>query len=130
MSQTMSHDDRERLLTGYIEHMKSGLEVNESTFWAWEALDDLIRESPTEAADIISELVRRVESNWLLTIIGTGPLEDLLVSHGDDLVGWAEQHARDDSKFAAALSMSDLRGGPMHVLNRIARLLKKLGVPS
>jgi len=72
-------------------------------FWAFERLSDLVRENPEEAWNII-ELMRRLDgTDPFLANIAAGPLEDLLVYHGDRFIDRFEILARADQQFRKLL---------------------------
>ena len=67
-------------------------------FWAWEAVNDLAMRQDPEAREVILRLVELARNDIELTGVGAGPLEDILPGS----LGWAEERATLDPKFAIA----------------------------
>ena len=72
-------------------------------FWSFEKLDDLIWKEPEEAWLVILEILRRDTSTPIMEILSAGPLEDLLVRHGDDFIERVEAEALSNKDFASLL---------------------------
>lgn len=71
-------------------------------FWSYERLSELIEEDP-EAAWSVIQIIRREGSDLILSNLGAGPLEDLLVAHGDQFIDRVEILAEQDAQFRKVL---------------------------
>jgi hypothetical protein len=76
----------------------------ETKFWAFERLSDLVQEDPEEAWRVIEAMRRRLDgTDAILANIAAGPLENLLVYHGEKFIDRFETLARDDQQFRKLL---------------------------
>jgi hypothetical protein len=73
-------------------------------FWAWEAVNALVRQEPEEAWAMILRLVALAPDDRTLANVAAGPLEDLLGLHPYAFVGLVEEEARRDARFRRCLS--------------------------
>src|SRR5438309_11718408 len=72
-------------------------------FWAFERLRDLREEDP-EACWVAINAIREIDgSDKILASVASGPLEDLLVSHGPVFIERIEQLAAKDPQFRKLL---------------------------
>lgn len=69
-----------------------------------EALDRLIKTDCDIAWLVIVEICKGAESDLDLANLAAGPLEDLLVKHGAEIIERVEQYSALNSKFKEALS--------------------------
>lgn len=69
----MCHTD-DQILTGYYKHQQTNADED---FWAWEEVDELCQDL-TSGLRITGKLVESAPSDWSLSCIGAGPLEDLV----------------------------------------------------
>jgi hypothetical protein len=75
-----------------------------SNFWAVEEMMDLPRTHPERAWQTILSVVEQGAPMWVLAVLGAGPLEDLLNSHGVDFIDRVEREAARNRRFYDALS--------------------------
>lgn len=75
----------------------------ETKFWAFERLSDLVQENPEEAWKIIETMRHLDGTDSILANVAAGPLEDLLLYHGDKFIDRFEILARDDQQFRKLL---------------------------
>jgi len=68
-----------------------------------EALDELRCRDPQTALDLVFEAVRRSEDDATLAYIAAGPLEDLIVDHGDRFIDRIDLEASQEPRFRRAL---------------------------
>jgi hypothetical protein len=69
----------------------------QKNWWAYQALEKLIHERPMEALHIIENIAHRASDDLeLLGMLAAGPLEDLLVTHGNMVIDKIEAIARSD----------------------------------
>jgi Family of unknown function (DUF6869) len=74
-------------------------------FWAFERLSDLVRDDPEDAWKVI-EMIRRLDgADRVLANLGAGPLENLLVAHGDEFIDRIECLAKSDEQFRKLLGI-------------------------
>ncbi len=97
----MNKEEYQDLIDTWIAHHKEGdpNKVNESTFWAWEELDDISRHDPDLCWELILEILRTDQSDRVVGNLAAGPLEDLLVRHGPKMIDRVESQARKDLQF-------------------------------
>jgi hypothetical protein len=96
-----------------MQRLPESSQERNTKFWAFERLSDLVQENPEEAWNVIEAMRRLDGADSILANIAAGPLEDLLVRHGDKFIDRFEVLARDDQQFRKLLggvwqnSMSD-----------------------
>ena len=91
---------------------------------AHDYVDDLMERGATGAVDLLQALVDAAPSEDALAHLGAGPVEDLIshYRHGQAVLAEVERHARQDPRFARAVSAVWLgRGVPPEVRRRLAR---------
>jgi hypothetical protein len=100
----MTPMDRD-LVTAYLQHAAATVSgrATDGTFWAWEAVDGLRCRDPLAALDLAFEAVRRSEDDATLAYIAAGPLEDLIVDHGERFIDRIEMEAAREPRFRRAL---------------------------
>lgn len=74
----------------------------EHRYWSHDRLWELVQEDP-EAAWRIIQIVRCEGSDVILSNLAAGPLEDLLVAHGDQFIDRIEALAQRDAQFRKLL---------------------------
>lgn len=79
--------------------------AGEEFFWVIEHLCEAARHEPQECWDAISLIWSRTDKNDMgrLASLAAGPLEDLLVSHGEEVLPWVEQMCLTEPHFKALL---------------------------
>lgn len=60
------------------EQRREDAEADRHGFWAWEAVNEMVRERPEEAWSVITRLVELSPDDRILGNVAAGPLEDLL----------------------------------------------------
>ena len=73
-------------------------------FWAWEAVEALVRERPEDGWSIITRLVELSPDDRILANVAAGPLENLLNLHAYEFIDRIEEKTRDDAKFRRCVS--------------------------
>jgi hypothetical protein len=76
---------------------------DDATFWAWEAMWELVREDPEAAWTVIRAVLARCDDDRMLAYVAAGDLEDLLVHHGAAFIDRIEQEAASNPRFLRAL---------------------------
>ena len=105
-----------RIAKAWIEmhRLPEDSQEREAEFWAFERLSNLVQDDPEEAWKVIEAMRRLDGTDSILANIAAGPLEDLLVYHGDKFIDRFELLARDDQQFRKMLgavwqnNMSDI----------------------
>ena len=95
----MSTHTDEELISGYLINYSG----DQSYFWAFEELDDLISTHPERAWLITLEMISRTTDQAALAYIAVGPLEDILAYHGEIFIERIENLARKDPHFCLAV---------------------------
>ena len=107
----MTSDERKRLVEAYIEHHTKRfvwgpdnvLRQQDVNFWAWEKLDQFVREDPNTAFEVILEIMNTTEDEFTLCCLAAGALEDLIRHHGASFIDRIERKARSDPRFRELL---------------------------
>lgn len=68
------------------------------------AVDEAVHRGGQQALALMSALVDGAETDDDLALVGAGPLEDLLVRHGTNLVDEVDDLARRNARFARAMN--------------------------
>ena len=100
----MTADERKRLVQGFIDHHAKRfvwgpdnvLRQQDQHFWAWEQLDEAVRNEPELAWSLILDVLAATEDEFTLSCLAAGPLEDLLRHHGPTFIDRIEQQAQRD----------------------------------
>lgn len=101
----MHEPDLQRIAENWVKLYKLPNDSSErgSLFWAFERFDDLCRNYPEEAWQVIN-LVRKLDaSEIILANLAAGPVEDLLVTHGEEFIDRIEELAATDHEFRKLL---------------------------
>lgn len=102
----MTEDELTELAQDYMGYFTRGADAQEAQFRAVERLWRLCRSDPRLGFRVIWVAVNQVESDnhKALSFLGTGPLEDLINFHGDQMLGLMIEAARENANFCVALS--------------------------
>lgn len=107
--------DRDTLVAAWLKYQRN--------WWAYEALNDQIRESPADAWRTLLALIAEAQSEpELLDDVGVGPLEDFVGAHGDAYIEQIEHEARVNLAFRKALERVWLRPEENGVVERLVSL--------
>jgi len=81
-------DDSEitNIADGWVKYSLTEKRGDDTFFWAWERLHDLVYKEPEEAWRIIERLPQIDTSDFMLASVAAGPVEDLLCYHGERFV--------------------------------------------
>ena len=118
----MSDSSRATLLARWWEyqwlsdgnrHERKGLEQGEpqAVVEARQTVSDLVDAGDPSVIHLLADLVDVGPPVTAATIVGSGPLEDLLHAHGDRLIGDLEEQARRSPSFRAALAAVTIEKG-------------------
>lgn len=75
----------------------------QSKFWAFDQFFDLVRNKPLEALEVILIILKMTDDEIVLASLAAGPLEDLLVVHGEEVIDKIIGLAKSDKNFYALL---------------------------
>jgi hypothetical protein len=107
----MTDEERTRLVQGYIDHHAKRfvwgpdnvLREQDVNFWAWEQMDQVVRDDPDTAWGLILEVLRATDDEFTLSCLAAGALEDLVRLHGPKVVDKIEREASANAKFKELL---------------------------
>ena len=88
------------LVEAYLAHARTRAEEYS---WAFDKVVDLMRKSSSDGLELVSELLARPLESEVLFSVAAGPLEDLLVWHGPEVVDAVLELARRDGQARKAL---------------------------
>lgn len=94
-----------KLIETWIELQKcrrAGGECDD-LFWAYIELDKLVSNEPNKALDIIGNIINVDDSDVVAENLAAGPLEDLLVRHGESILDSIIDLSKKDIKFYSLL---------------------------
>jgi hypothetical protein len=101
----MTEDEVTALATHWIRYWKNqeDSEEREALSWVSEREWDLVRRAPHEAWQLILGVLEQDDSTEIQEVLSAGPLEDLLVYHGEAMIARIEARAIEDQRFARLL---------------------------
>ncbi|SFW69654.1 hypothetical protein SAMN02800691_3034 [Luteibacter sp. UNCMF366Tsu5.1] len=82
-----------------------GSDAQHANFWAYMALDEVRDRDLERYWEIINAIRRMDDSNYMLSNLAAGPLEDLLSSSGSAFIDRCESLAKTDERFKYMLGM-------------------------
>lgn len=86
-----------------LYYLPEDSQERQENFWAFSRLDDLCNDDPESCWEVI-HLIRQLDgSEKILANLAAGPLEDLLVRHGNDFIDRIESLAEKDPQFKKLL---------------------------
>ncbi|WP_417450509.1 DUF6869 domain-containing protein [Kordiimonas sp.] len=102
----MTEREIQELAKNYLSYFMNKGAINAQEFRAVETMWRLCREDAKLAFRVIWVIVNMIEAdnNRALSFLGSGPLEDLINFHSDDVLGVLLEAARENSNFCVALS--------------------------
>ncbi len=95
--------DRASMIAAYIRHSELG-PADEQHYWGWDAVTSFIQSASPEDGWTLTVDILRAAPDAIIGNIGAGPLEDLVIQHGNSLIDWIEGEARRDPRFRQALA--------------------------
>lgn len=96
---------QEDLVQGWIalDYTKPETSEREESFWSFMLLDDLVEKFPKESLDTIKAILNVDDSDAIKASLSAGPMEDLLVRHGQTVIEQVEIEARRSGTFSHML---------------------------
>src|SRR4051794_11157068 len=97
--------DKDKLAKSWIFAQKLGVDSPgyEKHSWAVDEIIDLAADQPDELWLIILRILEIDSSEEIVKAVGAGPLEDLMVQHGEKLIDKVEDQASKSGAFKAAM---------------------------
>jgi hypothetical protein len=101
-----------------------GREDDDTDFWAWETVSGFVDDDPEKAWPIILDLIATSPSEQGIYSVAAGPLEDLVVTHGNRFIDRIEAQAKASPEFKLAIGAAWLtRSDQPDVVTRIDTFL-------
>jgi hypothetical protein len=97
----------------------------EEEFWSFEKLDGLCRKSPNEAWALIVEIYENHAGEKIESNLAAGPLEDLLVNHGRQILKLIDGYCENSSGFVGVLKMVWQNSMPDDVWGELQKLIAR-----
>jgi hypothetical protein len=107
----------------YLQHHRMN---RDEDFWAFEAVDRLVKSDLENAWEITLLLLRKAHTDDALAYVAAGPLEDFLDIYGDSALDLVEGAAKSDSRLRLALSLVWLEASSP-ILHRWMAFLRRYG---
>jgi len=85
---------------------------------------DAVSEEPEIAWKTILQILKNDLADEKLSLLAAGPMEDLLVKHGESFIDRIEQEARENSNFNHLLGGVWPKRIPAHIWERVAKVRK------
>jgi len=101
-------------------------EGDASQKWAARELNDLVRDEPDRAWNIILALAERVSKPEDKSVLAAGPIEDLLSKHGSTFIDRVEQRAKSNPMFNYLLGGVWRSGMTENIWNRLQAARKEV----
>jgi hypothetical protein len=123
----MDEPDLERLVASWVrlQHAERGSEAHAQDFWSFETLWDYCADHPDWAWRVIVDMHGGHADEKTLANLAAGPVEDLLVKHGDLALPWIEQYCIGHPGFVTVLQMVWRNAMTDEVWDGLNRLIKK-----
>jgi hypothetical protein len=77
--------------------------ITEQSFVGYETLDDLCWKEPIHALKIVRDIFETHPEEKILYDLAAGPLEDLLVRHGNEVIPHLNQHIQENPEILTLL---------------------------
>ncbi|MBL0184157.1 MAG: hypothetical protein IPP97_00310 [Candidatus Obscuribacter sp.] len=100
-----SKDTNIELAKAYIRYMTF---KEDADFWAFEDMDDMTRQDPPRAWQMILNILSEAPDAHILCCVASGPLEDLLNYNGGEYVDKVTLESKTNSRLAYAVSKAIL----------------------
>ncbi|TVT47811.1 MAG: hypothetical protein FHP92_15060 [Denitromonas halophila] len=125
----MSSHTQTETLDAWFAYLSSSCK-DDAFYWAWEAVDSAVRDTPPLGWSLVLQLIGRAPSNEALAHVAAGPLEDFIVQHVGAYIGQIEDQARDDPKFRLALTGVWCEGDiPIELFEKLSLLTSSVSDP-
>jgi hypothetical protein len=124
---SLSNADILKLAQAWIElyQLPDTSESRGRLFWAYEQLENLVRHDPEDAWHVI-QCIRKLDgSDVIISNLAAGPLEDILVAYGTNLIERIEILAKEDPQLCRLLGGVWQNAIPESVWLRIKRIVQE-----
>jgi hypothetical protein len=74
-------------------------------FWSFDKLSDFCRKRPHDSWKVIVEIYERNSGNKVISNLAAGPIEDLLVYHGNLALILIDQYCHEEHKFVEVMKL-------------------------
>lgn len=105
--------------------VEGNLGEHDPDFWSFDCLSDWCDVRPDYAWDAIIKIYSTRPSEKVLSNLAAGPIEDLIVHHGQIVLGWIDQYCNHDANFVKVLQMVWRNAIEADVWAELTRLIKK-----
>ena len=104
--------DKIKLAKSWIFAQKLGMDSSgyKKHRWAVDELIDLADDKPEELRELVLEILKQDSSDEIVKMVGAGPLEDLMVNHGEKYIDRIEEQFLKSDVFKAAMKSVWLDG--------------------
>jgi hypothetical protein len=101
----MNKNERDKLIRSWIFAQKLGINNPgyEKHSWAVDRVINLAIDDPEELWEIIFQILELDNSEQIIKAVGAGPLEDLMVQHGEIFIDRVEKQASKSEVFKSAM---------------------------
>jgi hypothetical protein len=106
-----------------MHHAKEGSDTYKENFWAFDTLSNLCESSPEQCFAVINQIILTDASDVVLSNLAAGPIEDLLVKHGEQIIELIVRSAKNSSdwkKMLGAVWQNDISDHVWQKLKSVA----------
>jgi hypothetical protein len=100
--------------------------IADKTFWAYQTLDDLCLKEPIRALKIVREIFEMNPEERVISNLSAGPLEDILVRHGVELMPYLKQCLRENKELSTLLEGVWINGMDTEVQLALEEIIKPM----
>lgn len=104
-----------------LHYAKKDSEAYVDNFWAYASLEELRDKDLERYWRVVNKIKGMDDSDFMLSNLAAGPLEDLLVNAGSIFIDRIEACAKEDKRFKAMLSMVWKNDIPDDIWARVER---------
>lgn len=89
-------EEMEALVRAYVEYARTDetSQRKDELFWAFKTVSRLSEQEPEQCFDFIVAVLRYDQGDRVMELVAAGPMEDLLVHHGPDVIDRLEATAK------------------------------------
>ena len=84
------------------------IDIKNEDFWAQDLLDELTINDPIKAIHVIVEISRISDDEEVLSHLGAGPIESLMLSNGGKVIKIIEKESKINRNFKKALKVVEI----------------------
>ena len=94
----------ELVAVAYAALCRNGMNETDPGFWAFECMSNLVETAPRAAWRCVLATLRHCETDKEIATLAAGPLEDLVIKHGPEMIAEIEREAAGNDRFRRLLS--------------------------